>query len=217
MSKVQLTYDHPLIGIGYDVLSWLVFAPVGSHDRLRERALDVLRIQRGQSILELGCGTGGMTAKLLDRGARVLSVDRSPVMIDRAKARVPNGTFEQSEITAYEPKQRYDRVFFAFVLHELERDDRAKALALAKGALAPGGRIAVVDHARPQSGAIARWVSNFVHAFEPESVSALLEHGFEPELQAAGLEIEARELLAGGTAVALLIKPGFEGGQVQNA
>src|SRR5688572_12502984 len=113
MSKIQVSYQNPLIGIGYDLLSWLVFAPVGSHDRLRERALDVLEIRAGQSILELGCGTGGMTEKLLARGADVVSVDQSEPMLKRARARVAGGTFERAEVTAYRPRASYDRVFFA--------------------------------------------------------------------------------------------------------
>src|SRR5690242_15239305 len=99
--KTKSTYEQPLIGYGYDLLSRLVFAPVGGLDALREAALDAIDVRPGMRVLELGCGTGALTRKLLARGAQVTAVDWSGPMLQRARRRAPAATFEEAEITAY--------------------------------------------------------------------------------------------------------------------
>ena len=46
----------------YDVGAPVVFFPLGGLHAMREKTLDVLDITLGTSILELGCGNGGLTA-----------------------------------------------------------------------------------------------------------------------------------------------------------
>lgn len=43
--------------------------------------LDLLAPQPGEAVLDLGCGTGHLTARIADAGAAVLGVDSSPEMI----------------------------------------------------------------------------------------------------------------------------------------
>src|SRR5689334_23444644 len=49
-------------------------------------ALDLLDPQRGERILDVGCGEGTLTRKIIERGATVLGVDNSPEMIEVARA-----------------------------------------------------------------------------------------------------------------------------------
>ncbi|WP_158602997.1 class I SAM-dependent methyltransferase, partial [Jiangella rhizosphaerae] len=42
--------------------------------------LDWLKPQPGESILDLGCGTGELTQRLIDAGARVIGLDADPAM-----------------------------------------------------------------------------------------------------------------------------------------
>jgi trans-aconitate methyltransferase len=94
-------------------------------------------------VLDLGCGTGGVTRLLLARGALVTGVDGSPQMLARAKRRAPDATFVCSMLEDYEPSGSFDRVLFAFVLHELSSPSRHAVLALAQRAVAPGGVVAI--------------------------------------------------------------------------
>ena len=56
---------------------------------LEERVmLDVLRPARGESIIDIGCGTGSGLLTFLDQGLRVTGVDASPYMIDIASKKV---------------------------------------------------------------------------------------------------------------------------------
>lgn len=200
------SYSNPLIGAGYDALARFVFAPVGGLDALREAALDAIELQPGMRVLELGCGTGGLTRELLARGAAVTAVDQSGPMLKRARRRAPAAVFEQSEITAYAPPGRFDRVLFAFVLHELDVAARQRALSLARAALALGGRAAIVDHAIPPGGVLPRAVSAFVHSFEPASARSWSRGGYDAELASAGLTVESKRSLARGTAIAILAR-----------
>jgi len=50
--------------------------------------LDWLKPQPGETILDLGCGTGDLTARILEAGATVIGLDADPAMIDAARARL---------------------------------------------------------------------------------------------------------------------------------
>lgn len=101
---------------------------------------------------------------------------------------------------------RYDVVLMAFVLHELEPVVRHDVFVRAKSVLTPGGRIAIVDHAVPESGWFVRVWRRMLLRLEPPTVRAVIERGYVEELLAAGLSAE-RTALARGTAQLVLAKP----------
>ena len=49
-------------------------------------ALDLLDPQPGERIVDVGCGEGTLTKKIIERGATVLGIDNSPEMIAAARA-----------------------------------------------------------------------------------------------------------------------------------
>jgi ubiquinone/menaquinone biosynthesis C-methylase UbiE len=104
-----------------------------------------------RTLLDLGTGTGRMLELLAPRATRAVGVDQSAAMLALARARIDqaglrNVSLRQGDIYA-PPVERdaYDLVIIHQVLHFL--DDPARALAEARRALAPGGRLAVVDFA----------------------------------------------------------------------
>lgn len=197
-------YASRFAGYGYDALSRLVFAPVGGLDLLRHQALDAAALPPGARVLELGCGTGGFTRRLVERGARITAVDRAPSMIVRARQTAPAAAFVDGEITDYRPEPAtFDAVWCAFVLHELPHEARQRALAVAHQALTVGGSLVIVEHALPTAGILPRAVSRFVHAFEPAPIVEWLRGGFTAELLEAGFAVRSRRELARGTAVVL--------------
>jgi SAM-dependent methyltransferase len=50
-------------------------------------ALELLAPQPGELILDVGCGDGALTQKIVDAGARVIGLDASPEMVEAARAR----------------------------------------------------------------------------------------------------------------------------------
>jgi ubiquinone/menaquinone biosynthesis C-methylase UbiE len=129
-------------------------------------------------------------------------------MLARAKRRAAEATFVCSLLEDFEPTGSFDRILFAFVLHELAAPSRHAALTLAQRAVAPDGVVAILDWAAPPSGG---WLSSawrsFLLKLEPPSVVGCLDGSYETELASHGLHVVDRHLLAKGTAQLLLARP----------
>ena len=194
-------YERGWVPPLFDTLIATMFAPFGGVRRLREATLERMRLQPGMRVLEPGCGTGGITRLLLARGAQVTAVDGSAPMLARARSRAPQATFLQQRLEALTvPAASFERVLFAFVLHELPPSARAAALAHACAALAPGGELFVLDHAVPAEAGFGALWRGFLLRLEPPSVADIITRGVDAELAATGLEVHECVPLAGGTA-----------------
>lgn len=95
--------------------------------------------QPGEAILDLGCGTGELSAQVAESGARVTGVDASPDMIAGAQARYPSVTFAVQDAHHLTFRQEFDAVFSNAALHWMKPlPDVFAHLAVA---LRPGGRL----------------------------------------------------------------------------
>lgn len=100
--------------------------------------LELLAAKPGELILDLGCGTGHLTSKIAEAGARVLGVDRSPDMVRQAKQNYPALEFavmDAREISTAEP---FDAAFSNATLHWIQEPERV-IVGVAR-ALKPQGR-----------------------------------------------------------------------------
>jgi SAM-dependent methyltransferase len=99
--------------------------------------------------LEVGVGTGRVYLELLDAGLDVDGVDLSPGMLERcretADERGLDATVREADVTAFEPDREYGLVYApARAFNHLPRlDDQRAALERIRGALEPGGRVAL--------------------------------------------------------------------------
>src|SRR5207245_2396042 len=75
-------------------------------------------------VLELACGPGAWTERLLKHATSVTAVDAAPEMLARAKARVgvDRARFILADLFSWRPGRRYDVVFFGFWLSHVPRD-----------------------------------------------------------------------------------------------
>ncbi len=110
-------YARKAAGIVYDALNGLIWLPHGS-GRVRQGLVDAMALQPGSSVLELGCGTGQVTQRLVRAGADVTSIDRSEAMLARARRRAPHAGLRIADALAFETEHRYDAVLLAFFLHD---------------------------------------------------------------------------------------------------
>lgn len=62
-----------------------------------EAVLDMIDAAPGTLAVDLGCGNGGLTGKLIERGYRVIGVDASVPMLALARERHPDTTFLQAD------------------------------------------------------------------------------------------------------------------------
>jgi trans-aconitate methyltransferase len=101
-------------------------------------ALDLLDPQVGERILDVGCGEGTLTKKIVERGATVLGIDNSPEMIAAARANGIDAV--QMDVADMTFTAEFDAAFSNATLHwVLEKDQAARAIFRAvKG----GGRFA---------------------------------------------------------------------------
>ena len=101
-------------------------------------ALDLLDPQRGEHILDVGCGEGTLTRKIIERGATVFGIDNSPEMIAAARANGIDAVLMAAEDIAF--SSEFDAAFSNATLHwVLETEQAARAISCA---LKPGGRFA---------------------------------------------------------------------------
>ncbi|HEX6535213.1 MAG TPA: class I SAM-dependent methyltransferase [Gemmatimonadaceae bacterium] len=150
----------------YDVLASLLTR--GRERALRERLVDLARIDAGEAVLDVGCGTGtlAIAAKLRVGGlGSVHGVDPSPEMIDRANRKAGklgvNVTFRTGIVEELPyPEARFDVVASTLMLHHLPRPVRQQGAREMRRVLKPGGRVLAVDFAVPareRTGFFARF------------------------------------------------------------
>ena len=126
----------------------------------------------GLRVLEIGCGTGNVTvrAKRAHPGTDLTGLDPDPLALARAqrKARGLTGIrFERgfAQELPYTDGE-FDRVLSSMMLHHLEEDVKAAALAEVHRVLRPGGRLHIVDiggHTTVHHGLAARWTKKNPH------------------------------------------------------
>ena len=95
-------------------------------------------------LVDLGCGTGAITAGLAERfGARsVLGIDSSPEMLDRAGTHAGEAVrFEIGDIATFDRPNQFDILVSNAALHWT--DDHRSVLERWSRALRPGGQLAV--------------------------------------------------------------------------
>lgn len=107
--------------------------------------------QEGARVLEVGCGTGILTAKLARRAARVTGIDPDPRALARARRKTrrdPRVTFDEgfAQHLPY-PDGSFDLVYSALMLHHVEEADKQAVLTEARRVLTPGGALHLVDFA----------------------------------------------------------------------
>lgn len=134
--------------------------------------VDLLAPKAGERILDLGCGTGALTAEIADRGAEILGVDGSEEMVLRAREKFPELKFEVLDARQLRFDAEFDAVFSNAVLHWIPEAEQV--VAGVAQALKPRGRYVAEFGGK---GNIQRLMEGFRRAFsalgmrEPEGVS----------------------------------------------
>jgi len=103
-----------------------------------QAVLDLLAPQKGERILDLGCGSGQLTAAIADAGAAVIGLDSSPEMLAEARANYPAIEFRLGDAADFAVEAPVDAVFSNAVLHWVK--NAAGAAGCIARALKPGGR-----------------------------------------------------------------------------
>lgn len=141
----------------YDILVNLIL--FGQERKMREVTINLARIQPGERVIDVGCGTGtlAITAKKRVGEAQIHGTDAAPEMIERARQKALKAgvdvDFQAGLVEAIGfPDSTFDIVLSSLMVHHLPLDLKSKAFAEIFRVLKPGGRLLIVDFEPPQRG-----------------------------------------------------------------
>ena len=122
--------------------------------KLGAALIDLLEPRAGERVLDLGCGTGHLTAQIAAAGATLLGIDSSPQMIEEGRRNHPGIRFEVQDARNLDYVEPFDAVFSNAVLHwVVEAEQVVQGIARA---LKPGGRCII---SRVFAGGVSGMVS----------------------------------------------------------
>jgi ubiquinone/menaquinone biosynthesis C-methylase UbiE len=129
----------------------------GAERRYREKLLDLAGVNRGERIVDVGCGTGTLAIaakRRVGEAGEVVGVDASREMIARARRKAAKESVDiDFGLAAAEtlpfPDATFDAVLNTTMLHCLPPDARGRAIAEMRRVLRPGGRALIVDFGGP--------------------------------------------------------------------
>jgi trans-aconitate methyltransferase len=154
--------------------------------------LELLDPKPGERILDLGCGTGQLTAKIAESGARVVGLDSSPEMIGQARQNFPGLSFMLQNAAEMPFEGEFDAVFSNAALHWMT-DARRVAESMA-AALRQGGRLVAEFGGKGNIAHILNAIHAVVARFADGAIApsrtyfpSIAEYG--SILEAAGLEL----------------------------
>lgn len=163
----------------------------------KKALVEQARIQPGQCVLDLGCGTGTLTLliKSAHPHAHVVGFDGDPKILSLAEAKAARAglAVDWKQGLAQElpyADSCFDRVLSSLMLHHLSSENKRAALREVLRVLRPGGELHVADWGRPQNALMrpASLLIALLDGYSRENVEGLL-----PELfRQAGLA-EARQ------------------------
>ena len=126
----------------YDLLTGRVTA------RVAGPLLDAADVMAGHRVLDVACGTGGLSTAATRRGASPLGIDLAEAMVDASRAALPGVEFRVADAEALPfPDDRFDAAVGGFVLNHLPHP--ARGAEECARVVAPGGRVAFAVWDRP--------------------------------------------------------------------
>ncbi len=146
--------------------SWNAQLYESSHSFVWKFGRDLLALlepRPGERILDVGSGTGQLTAEIAASGAQVVGIDSAASMIDQSRKNFPELQFEHLSVTDIPYNGEFDAVFSNATLHWVRDADLAAARI--SRALKPGGRFVAEFGGRGNTGALVAAVYRELELF----------------------------------------------------
>jgi ubiquinone/menaquinone biosynthesis C-methylase UbiE len=153
------THNHPVQTEG-NMIRWahnydrfVMLLTLGRAPALRRRTVELAQIQRGDRVLDVGCGTGDLTLIAKGRAGvdgQVAGIDPAPEMIAVARQKAAKRgvaiDYREGAIEALPfPDNSVDVVLSSLMMHHLPDALKTQGLTEIQRVLRPGGRLLIVD------------------------------------------------------------------------
>ena len=185
------------------------FLTLGREEAMRRMTLDLAQLQAGESVLDVGCGTGALTRLARERvgeSGKVYGIDAAPQMITVARRKAARrnlaidfqvGLIEQLAF----PDDSFDVVLSSLMMHHLPEELKRQGLTEIARVLKPGGRLLILDFLPRQTlethkGHVRHQGS---HAFLAQLLHAGKEMGGIQNLPPMMKEVGFSQVETGGT------------------
>lgn len=182
--------DQYIPALKYDWLTFLYDPVVRLTSReaaFKSALLAQARVQPGQRVLDLGCGTATLTIAIKQSQplATVIGLDGDPVILRQARVKAERASVDVQldEGLSYElpyADGSVDRVLSSLFFHHLTRENKLRTLAEALRVLKPGGELHVADWGAPQN-MLMRLASQAIVTFDGATTKDNFD-GLLPEL-----------------------------------
>lgn len=165
---------------------------------LGQAVFDLLNPQPGERILDLGCGDGALTEKIVAAGTQVVGVDASSDMVAAARKRGLDARVMDGYGLCF--NSEFDAVFSNAALHWMKRDPDAVIQGVRR-ALKPGGRFAAEMGGHGCAASVTVALCATIEKFGVANPAALIPWYFptpddyRERLERAGFQVESIALI----------------------
>lgn len=192
-----MTHGEPAPQTTGKVIRWAFFYDMlvgafllGKERTMRELTVDLAQLQPGESVLDVGCGTGSLAIAVkrrLGTAGTMQGIDAAPEMVARARQKAKAADVDvEFRVAAVErlpyPDAQFDVVLSSLMLHHLPVDLRRPAFTEIRRVLKPGGRLLVVDYEPPKHPVSRALISILSHTMAHnnlnDSLSFVHDAGF---------------------------------------
>lgn len=195
-TKAQAKESYDKISRFYDYFAGVF------EKKYRNMALERLDVKRGETVLEIGFGTGHclrQMAESVGEEGRVYGIDISSGMLEVSKRRLEEaGLLDRVKLycqdalkMSYEDN-KFDAVFMSFTLELFDTPEIPKVLNKIERVLKSNGRLGVVSMSKEDGGSILLRVYEWTHNKFPKYADCRPIY-IEQSIKNAGFEIEYKE------------------------
>lgn len=183
--------------------------PFAGYDEVVAAVVALAQIKPEHEVLDIGAGTGNLTAKLVDQAGEVWGTDFSEKMLIKAREKVPQAHFVRWDMQDSWPPElpaQFDRIVSTYALHHL--DDEAKVLfltSLATQRRRPNGRLVIGDIAFPDEEAQAACRQAATNTWD-ESEHYWIASRIIPRLEDVGFIVGYKQISFCGAVFVLQLK-----------
>lgn len=195
-TKAQAKESYDRISRFYDYFAGVF------EKKYRNIALERLNIKRGETVLEIGFGTGHclkQMAESIGEHGKVCGIDISSGMLEISKQRLEEaGLLDRVELQCEDALKmpyedhKFDAVFTSFTLELFDTPEIPRVLGEIKRVLKPNGRLGVVSMSKEDGDSILLRLYEWTHKKIPQYADCRPIY-VEQSIRDAGFEIQYRE------------------------